>query len=128
MFARKFRVDDPEDKYRDQMKQFVATFSQHLLVQEREPKIHYHGYFISDKTTSAHRQQLQKLCPIAKGNKGHSFAENHHDWPFYIGYCLKQPTTEIISHQGLEHDLDHYKEYYLEEKNAQEDRRNKRRE
>ena len=128
MFARKFRVDDPEDKYKDKMIQWITQFSSHLLVQERTPKIHYHGYFMAPKTTQAYRTQIIKLG-IEKGNRGHSFSETHHDWPFYLGYIQKEnlPGT-LVSHNGLEHPPDYYYQYYLKEKTDQIDKKEKRRE
>lgn len=133
MQAFKIRVDDKDDVYADRLKVFIGRFNCHLLVQEQEPKIHYHMYLTTDITHAGVRARLKESIPTLEGNKSYAIASKHHDWQGYIGYCLKQPTTKIISHQGLDLTLDSYKEYYetqvqeaesIKKKRKDEDRKN----
>lgn len=110
--AFKVRVDDRNDEYQDEVKRFIARFDTHLVVQEQEPKIHYHMFIMTDITHPAIGARLKKAMPNLSGNKDFSIGSKHHDWEGYIGYCLKMPNTKIISVQGLEHPLDYYKDYY----------------
>lgn len=112
MQAFKIRVDDKDDEYADKLKSFIGQFNSHLLVQELDPKIHYHMYLVTDLTHAGLRARLKNSIPQLEGNKSYAIASKHHDWVGYIGYCLKQKTTKVISYQGLDQELQVYKQYY----------------
>jgi len=123
----KIRVDDPENKYQDQMKQFIGKFNTHVLVQEHNPKDHYHCYVTTDLSHAGLRARLKKHIPKLEGNKSYAIQTNHNDWDFYIGYCYKHDDTDRISFQGLPHDEEWYRQYYLDKKEELEEARKRRR-
>lgn len=125
--AFKIRVDDPDDVFGDKLKVFIGKFNSHLLVQETQPKIHYHMYLLTDVTHDALRARLKVSIPSLEGNKSYSMSNKHSDWPGYIGYCLKYENTKVISHQGLDLPLDTYREYYADRvREAEQQRTNQR--
>lgn len=126
--AFKIRVDDPENVYEGILKVFIGKFNSHLLVQESNPKIHYHMYLLTDLQHDGLRARLKKAIPALVGNKSYSICNKHSDWPGYIGYCLKYENTKVISHQGLDQSLDSYRQYYVEAVAEAENHRVERRE
>lgn len=112
--AFKIRVDDLDNVLEDKVKVFIGKFNSHLLVQETNPKIHYHMYLLTDIQHDGLRARLKTAIPGLVGNKSYSISNKHSDWPGYIGYCLKYENTKIISYQGLDQTLDYYRQYYTD--------------
>ena len=124
----KLRVDDHDDLYMDNLKQFIAKFNTHVLVQEHNPKRHYHAFLQTDLSHAGLRARLKKHVPSLEGNKSYSISSTHHDWDFYIGYLFKHDDTDLVSFQGLPEDHNHYLQYYNQHKQALEEARTRRRE
>ncbi len=82
-----------------------------LMVQEQDPKPHYHMYVDTIITIPTVRERLKEVLPPKPGNKEYSISATHHDWDVYIGYLFKYESTRII-HNNYD------REEYLRKYNA----------
>lgn len=109
----KIRISEITVSEEDLVKQ-ILSFSNSdtaLIVQELDPKAHYHMYVDTIITIPTVRERLKEILPPKPGNKEYSISATHHDWDVYIGYLFKHDNTRII------HNKKYDKEEYLQKYN-----------
>lgn len=80
-----------------------------LLVQEHDPKDHYHVYLSDNVSLPTIRTKLKKHTPTAN-NDSYSVSGTHSDWQGYIGYLFKHEETTVIYNKM--YDVESCRQYY----------------
>jgi hypothetical protein len=69
-----------------------------LIVEEQQPKKHYHIFLDETKSLPTIRNKLKEVLqiPESKKNNAYSVSDKHNNWPGYIAYLVKQDDTRIV--------------------------------
>jgi len=111
----KIRITETTVSEEDLVKH-ILSFSNHktaLIVQEQDPKPHYHMYVDTIITIPTVRERLKEILPEKSGNKEYSISATHHDWDVYIGYLFKYESTRILHNN---YDREEYLQKYNDHK------------
>lgn len=100
----------------EELVKHILSFSKHdtaVIVQELDPKPHYHMYVDTIITIPTVRNRIKEILPPDPGNKQYSISDTHHDWDVYIGYLFKHENSRILHNN---YDIDEYRQKYLAHK------------
>lgn len=69
-----------------------------LIVEEQQPKKHYHVFLDETKSLPTIRNKLRTVLqiPDSKKNNAYSVSDKHDNWPGYKAYLVKQDDTRIV--------------------------------
>jgi len=104
------KLSIPEEQLVPTILSFTKNPDESLIVQEHEPKDHYHVYLADPCLTAPTvRLRLAAMCPT-KNNDSYSVSASTSDWLGYQGYLVKYEDTTIL-HQG-NLNVDELRDYY----------------